>query len=274
MESLSLLLHLAHLLLVIIVILTDLTRRKVYRWWSLLALAAGSLTAATSPLWPVHVATGAAAFGVALWGWRKEQWGGGDVWFLTYLGLTLGLWSGAALVVGLVLVMLGLATRCLKWQEMFPLAALLGIGMLVVLSVQLAAQYEPAQELPEDLPVPRTAIPQSEPATLATLSPLPEPAVVLTVAQQAAAVVATVGLAPYDTRPHQARVAASTLHTLAAQTAHPEQQVLLHTWATALERFAAGDLSVLPVITGLSRRNQEWLSAPSPNQGDTPDAHQ
>ena len=249
-----------HAVLLAVVAVTDLTRRTVYRAWTVCALLAGLVTAVLAPLPWLNLTLGLALFALGYWKWRQHHqgqgdlFGGGDVWMLTYLGLTFGPALLGPLALSSLLFFLALAVRLLRWKGTVPAAALWALGALLWLVVSLTgAPDRLVTRLTSTVPAPAHTF-------LVPVSPLATPTPDLTaraLADQAAAQVALVGLATAEDRPAQARRAAATLRALAEESQRPEQVALLQRWAEALERYADGDKSVLPLIQQLSGENQQ-----------------
>ena len=250
-----------HAVLLAVVAVTDLTRRTVYRAWTVSALLTGLVTAVLAPLPWQNLTLGIALFALGYWKWRQHNqgqgdlFGGGDVWVLTYLGLTFGPALLGPLVLSSLLVFLALVLRLLRWQGTMPAAALWALGALLWLGVSLTGAPD---RLVTQLTVPAPA--HTFLVSVSPLSPLATPTPDLTaraLSDQAAAQVALVGLTAEEQRPAQAQRAAVTLRALAEESPQPEQVALLQRWAEALERYAAGDKSVLPLIQQLSGENQQ-----------------
>lgn len=115
--------------------LTDLARRRIYRQWSLSALASGlALALVTGRSFDLVVAVGLFVFAYAFW--SKGAIGGGDVWLATFLGLALGLEALTALLAGSVagsIVSLALvAAKRLKMSDPVPLGLYWAIGGLLI----------------------------------------------------------------------------------------------------------------------------------------------
>ncbi len=252
-----------HALLLMVVIYTDLTRRKVYLLWSGIALLVSISTAllATYPL--LHLVLGVFSFAWGLYGLHTEQWAGGDVWMLTYLCFSFGMYAPLIVAVGITLLFLGVLLGRLQWGQAIPLAAVWGLAAVLVLTL-LAS---PSGEAVSNLSAPSS---QSNSAA-AAISPLPTPTplpdAVIIHAQHAADVVARVGMVAVDQRPAQAQRAAETLRTLAQTTPLPQHAGLLSRWAAALEAYAAGDPGALTTIKQFSQINLNY------RKGVLPDAH-
>ncbi len=248
-----------HAVLLVIVAITDLSRRTVHRAWTACALLAGLVTALLAPFPWQNLTLGAALFGLGYWKWQRhhqgkgELFGGGDVWMLTYLGLTFGPALLGPLALSSLLFFLGLALRVLRWKGTVPAAGLWALGALLWLGLSLTGA-------PAKLVTRLTTVSAPAHTFLVPVSPLPTPTPDLTaraLSDQAAAQVALVGLAAAEDRPAQARSAAATLRALAEESQQSEQVALLQRWAVALDRYADGDKSVLPLIQQLSGENHQ-----------------
>jgi hypothetical protein len=254
-----------HALLLIVVIYTDLTRRKVYLPWSGIALLVSGITAlwATYPLF--HLIIGGLGFAWGVYGLHKEQWAGGDVWMLTYICLSFGMNVVLIVSLGITLLLLGVLIGRLRWGQTIPLAAVWGLAAVFVLVAGLLMSVSP------DLFI-GAASSASQWVAATPSSPLPTPTplpdAVIIHAQQAADAVAQVGMVAADQRPAQAQRAAETLRTLAQTTPLPQHAGLLSGWAEALEEYAAGDPGALGTIKQFSQINHPY------RKGVLPDAYE
>jgi Flp pilus assembly protein protease CpaA len=115
---------------------TDLTRRRIYRRWSAIALISGlALVCLTSQWQDLIIAL--SIFGLTYVLWSSGGIGGGDVWLAVYLGLALGMdafWalllgSGIGLAVSAALII----RRRLAWKDPVPLGLYWALGGLVIL---------------------------------------------------------------------------------------------------------------------------------------------
>lgn len=250
-----------HALLLGVVIVTDLTRHKVYLPWSGVALLVGIATTLFAP-WPmVNLVLGVLGFLWGLYGLSRGHWAGGDVWMLTYLCLSFGLDMVSVLVLGTLALLVGLALRKLEWGQTIPLAGIWGLAAVVVLLGSLFP-------LPTLTQADAAAFPTATPTSLT--SPLPTPTQniqLISHAQQAADAVALVGLVNEEHRSAQAQHAARTLRTLAQTTPDVRHAWLLTWWADALEQYAAGHPAASTFIKQFGQINHTY------RKGDIPDAH-
>jgi hypothetical protein len=252
-----------HALLLIVVIYTDLTRRKVYLPWSGIALLVSVITAllATYPF--LHLILGVLSFAWGLYGLHADQWAGGDVWMLTYLCFSFGMCATIAVAVGITLLLFGVLIGRLQWGQSIPLAAVWGLAAVLVLIGGVISNPEQVANVSSALEI--------QSSTAAAISPLstptPLPDAVIIHAQRAADVGALVGMVDADQRPTQAQRAAETLRTLAQTTPLPQHAWLLSWWADAMEDYAAGDPGALAIIKQFSQINHIY------RKGALPDAH-
>jgi hypothetical protein len=250
-----------HGLLLAVVIYTDLTRHKVYLPWSGVALLVGIATALFAP-WPmVNLVLGALGFLWGLYGLSRQHWAGGDVWMLTYLGLSFGLDIISVLVLGTLVLLAGLAWRTLEWGQTIPLAGIWGLAAASILLISLVPLPAGAQT-DVNAPLSTTHPPLTSPPPTPTVDPL-----LVSHAQQAADAVALVGLVNEEHRSTRAQHAARTLRTLAQTTPDVRHAWLLTWWADALEQYAAGHPAALTFIKQFNQVNHTY------RKGDIPDAH-
>ncbi len=118
---------------------TDFRYRQVYLQWSGAALLVGLWTA----IWPwayhaapfpwVRLTLACVLIAANLHTWDRGRHGGGDVWITGYGALLLGpalLW---ALGLGVLLLLVGVATRRLTWRGRAPVAGLQAVAIGLVL---------------------------------------------------------------------------------------------------------------------------------------------
>ena len=265
MRDLPLWLRGMHAVLLVVVIYTDLTRHKVYLPWSVVAVLVGLATTLVSP-WPtVNLVCGALGFLWGLFGLSRGHWAGGDVWMLTYLCLTFGLHTVAVLFLATVALVVGLVSRRLRWGQTIPLAAVWGLAAVLVLLGSVIPAHALAQ------PAPHVVTTNLAGSDTVPRSPLPTPtpnAALAEHAQQAADVVALVGLVDAAQRPAQAEHAAQELRSLAQTTPVAQHAWLLTGWAAALERYGDGQPGALTFIKQFSHLNTLYC------KGVLPDAHE
>lgn len=127
-----------HILLLLTVGVSDLLWRTVPRLWSAAALATGLVTALLAPFPGAHLGLGCLSFGYGYHFWVRGQrggggFGGGDVWMLTYLGLTFG--SDAALVIllGFAVAWIAVALRRVRRDDVPQAACWAAAGLLALL---------------------------------------------------------------------------------------------------------------------------------------------
>jgi Flp pilus assembly protein protease CpaA len=115
---------------------TDLTRRRIYRTWSAVALVSGLVLALLNGRWQ-HVLIAMSLFGLTYVLWSTGGIGGGDVWLASYLGLALGVDAFLAMlvgsVVGLAICVVLIMARKLAWQDVVPLGLFWALGGLMML---------------------------------------------------------------------------------------------------------------------------------------------
>jgi leader peptidase (prepilin peptidase)/N-methyltransferase len=116
--------------------LTDLVHRRIYRRWSVAALASGLVLALLGGQWS-HLVVAVGLFLATYFLWAKGGLGGGDVWLASYLGLVLGVNALLALLVGSavgsVVSLVLIATRRLTWKDPMPLGLFWAVGGVAVL---------------------------------------------------------------------------------------------------------------------------------------------
>jgi hypothetical protein len=250
-----------HVLLLLVVIITDLLWRRIFLPWSVTAFLAGLITALLSP-WPWgHLLFGGGLFILGVWGLARETCAGGDVWLMLYLGLSFGADVGPVILLGSLVIVAGVLLKRLRWGQKIPLAVFWGAAGLVVLLVPALS--------PGALVATRTAAPspfslaaEDEHAEGVLFSPLPtptpDPALVQT-AMEAAETVALLGLLSAPERRVEAPQAAARLRALARGTPHAGQTLLLRRWAAALEAYGTGQDAALPLIRHLGEANRRYI---------------
>lgn len=236
---------------------TDLTRQRVYRWWSLGALVLGLVTALTSPDRTLHLILGLIFLALSSYWWVRAErqgrvFGGGDVWMLTYLGFVWGPELAIVLLVGGAIILIHTPHRQLREQPCVPLAGYLALAAVVVLIPMtvinspnhLADGWQQPLEPTSPASVSLTPVPMQTPPT----------AIRQECADQAAWAVGWVGLAEAGTRQQRAAGAAQQLRDLAVRC---PQATLFQAWAAALDRFAGGDTAALAAIQQYSAENRQ-----------------
>ena len=129
---------LAHTGLLLAVVITDFTRRRVYQLWTLTALVLALASLWFAPYPGLNGIVGLVLFGAhdytGYQGQRRPDvttLGGGDVWVATYLGLLFGLALAPPVLLALLLLCAGLLAGWLKWRGSAPAAGLWALGALL-----------------------------------------------------------------------------------------------------------------------------------------------
>jgi hypothetical protein len=248
-------LALIHVALLGVLMATDFKSRRIPQLWSLIALTVGVATALLSPYPLLNLVIGGLLAGLGLHGFTVGWWAGGDCFALAYLGLTFGAVVGQPLTLGVILLLAGLLSGRINWNDTVPIGACWGLSGLLTLLLPLAPLSELTAFRTGMLPMPPAAL--TSPASTPTFSPLslPTPAPQLQICRtEAAWSVARVGLVDPARRRLQAKAAAATLQELTDRC--PELDYF-PSWSAALSRYARGDTTTLPLIQQFSRLNAQ-----------------